>query len=130
MSKEYEVGFKKPPKQTQFKPGQSGNPAGRPKGTKNFKTDLEEELQTKIVIREGGKTLQVSKQRALLMSLIANAIKGDVRAANTLTGLVLKVLDQEEELPGDRRLAPEDEDIHKAFEERVRRKILGDGDEQ
>lgn len=130
MSKEYEVGFKKPPKQTQFKPGQSGNPLGRPKGTKNFKTDLEEELQTKIVIREGGKTLQVSKQRALLMSLIANAIKGDVRAANTLTGLVLKVLDQEEELPGERRLAPEDEEILKAFEERLRRKILGDGEKQ
>ena len=130
MSREYEVGFKKPPKQTQFKPGQSGNPAGRPKGTKNFKTDLEEELQTKIVIREGGKTLQVSKQRALLMSLIANAIKGDVRAANTLTGLVLKVLDQGEELPGERRLAPEDEEILKAFEERLRRKILGDGEKQ
>ena len=41
---EYDVGYKKPPKRTQFKPGQSGNPRGRPKGTKNLKTDLAEAL--------------------------------------------------------------------------------------
>ena len=29
------VGYKTPPKNTQFQPGQSGNPKGRPKGTKN-----------------------------------------------------------------------------------------------
>ncbi len=40
----YDVGYRKPPKHTRFKPGQSGNPRGRPKGTKNLKTDLIEEL--------------------------------------------------------------------------------------
>ncbi len=33
------VGYCKPPKRTRFQPGQSGNPRGRPKGTKNLKTD-------------------------------------------------------------------------------------------
>ena len=39
------VGYKQPPKHTQFKPGQSGNPKGRPKGTQNLATDLAEELR-------------------------------------------------------------------------------------
>ena len=44
----YEVGYGKPPKHTRFQPGQSGNPRGRPKGTKNLKTDLEEELSERV----------------------------------------------------------------------------------
>ena len=45
MTDDYEVGFKKPPKHTQFKPGRSGNPDGRPTGRMNFKTELLDELQ-------------------------------------------------------------------------------------
>jgi len=52
MSDEYEVGFGKPPKDTQFKPGQSGNTAGRPKGSKNLKADLLEELSEMMKISE------------------------------------------------------------------------------
>jgi len=47
---DYEVGYKKPPKQHQFQPGQSGNPKGRPKGTKNLATDLAEELAETITV--------------------------------------------------------------------------------
>lgn len=53
MTDEYEVGYRKPPRHTRFRKGQSGNPKGRPKGAKNLKTELEEELQEKIVVREG-----------------------------------------------------------------------------
>jgi hypothetical protein len=90
MSKEdYTVGYGKPPKHTQFKPGQSGNPKGRPKGIKNLNTDLEEELSSKVAVTEGGATTETTKQRAMIKSLFAKALKGDTRAATVLINLIL-----------------------------------------
>ena len=53
MGDEQQVGYGNPPKGSRFKKGQSGNRRGRPKGSKNLKTDLTEELQTEIKVREG-----------------------------------------------------------------------------
>jgi len=44
----FEVGFGKPPRSTRFKPGQSGNPNGRPRGAKNFAVAIEQELAPRI----------------------------------------------------------------------------------
>jgi hypothetical protein len=91
---DYAVGYGKPPKETRFKPGHSGNPKGRPKATNNLKTDLMEELSERISVSEGGKPKKLSKQRALLKSLVAKAItKDDGRAANILINLILRVLE-------------------------------------
>jgi hypothetical protein len=115
----YEVGYGKPPKATQFKTGQSGNPKGRPKGTNNLKTDLVEELGEHITLSEGGKSKRLSKQRALVKSLTARAIKGDASAMRTLLNLMLKVLDiaegDEAELP----LSEEELAILANFEKRI-----------
>ena len=80
----YEVGYCKPPRHTRFKPGESGYPRGRPKGTRNLKTDLADELAERIVISERGRQRAISKQRAMLKQLMAKALKGDVRAASTI----------------------------------------------
>ena len=94
--KGYEVGYKKPPKHSQFKPGQSGNPNGRPKGTKNLKTDLEEELKERIPIKEAGKAKKVSKQRAMVKALMAKAVGGDTKAVNIVMGMISKLMIGEE----------------------------------
>ena len=76
MSEDYEIGFRKPPERTQFKKGESGNPKGRPTGSKNLKADLTEELAEMIVVTEGGRRRPISKQRAMIKSLFAKGAKG------------------------------------------------------
>jgi hypothetical protein len=62
---QYPVGYKKPPRHTQFKPGMSGNAKGRPKGAKNFATVLEHELRARIEVTENGKRKRISKREAI-----------------------------------------------------------------
>ena len=82
-----EPGFKRPPRATQFLKGKSGNPRGRPKGTRNLSTDIAELLSRQVPFRHGGKDRKVSRQEALLLSLYQKAIRGDVRAGETLLKL-------------------------------------------
>ena len=121
MQNDDDVGFGKPPKSTQFKPGQSGNPGGRPKGTKNLKTDLEEELRELITIREGGNQKIVSKQRAMLKSLTAKAVQGDPRAAAIVIDMMYRLLHEDDAEDTSRGLSPDDKAILKAFENRLLR---------
>lgn len=122
MPNDDDVGFGKPPKHTQFKPGQSGNPSGRPKGTKNLKTDLEEELRELIIVHEGGNPKTVSKQRAMLKSLTAKAVHGDPRSAAILLDMMYRLLHEGECEDTSRGPGPDDVAILKAFENRLLRK--------
>ena len=63
---DYEVGYKKPPVETQFKPGQSGNLKGRPKGSRNMKVLLKEELEKPIQVQENGKMMEISKAQGIM----------------------------------------------------------------
>jgi len=121
-SKAYAVGHGKPPKKHQFKKGQSGNPKGRPKGTKNLHTDVMEEMHESIVISEGGKTVAISKQRAMIKALVAKAIKGDVRAASKLVELWERAdysAKQSAQQQDAEELSAMDMEIFEAFKERI-----------
>lgn len=85
------TGYKRPPVASRWKKGQSGNPSGRKKGSRNLATDLEAELQEMVVVTEGGKARKISKRRALFKSLVANAIKNDQKAMTNLLGLMGKL---------------------------------------
>lgn len=114
-AEEEKVGYGKPPAKTRFKPGESGNPKGRPKGTANLRSDLRSELSEKIQIREGERSLKVSKQRAMLKALVSKALKGDSRAANVVLTLVGKLFEPEaaaEQVPD---LTSEDQAILERF---------------
>jgi hypothetical protein len=85
------IGYRQPPKSGRFKPGQSGNPRGRPKGSTNLATDLLAELREKVTVREGGRPRRISKQRALIKSLMVKALQGNVRATTAMLALYARV---------------------------------------
>jgi hypothetical protein len=74
------VGYKKPPKKSQFKPGQSGNKKGRTKGHRNLRTIFKEQLECPMAIKENGKTKKVSKAEAMFMILMNRALEGNPTA--------------------------------------------------
>ena len=122
------VGYKNPPKDTQFKPGKSGNPSGRPKGSRNLRTDLMEELNEKIVVTEGGQQRTISKQRALVKAMMAKGMKGDTSAGKAIFNLALGF----EQVTSQERISlaitDDDDAVMQVFKERVRRDILAEED--
>ena len=122
-SKDYEVGYKRPPKNTQFQPGQSGNPKGRPKGTRNLATDLAEELEQKILITEGGKQQWTTKQQAVIKTLIAKAVKGETRAADVLIKLILGIEEARNAQSSSEEISEEDETILAQYRESLLREL-------
>ena len=81
------VGPGKPPRHTRFKPGQSGNPNGRPKGSKNFATILHQQLRKKVTITVDGKPKRVTVQEVIARRLANDSMKGTTKAMELLIRL-------------------------------------------
>ena len=90
-ARRYEVGYGRPPVHGRFKPGQSGNPKGRPKRKRNLRTEVREELDKPIALREGDRTRMVTKQNAIIAMLINATMKGDQKACNSLLSIMRAV---------------------------------------
>src|SRR5689334_15285951 len=81
------VGYKRPPQHSRFKPGQSGNPSGRPKGSQNLKTLFHKIMKEEVQLREGSDVSRVTKAEALMRGLVIGALKGDTRSTSVLLRL-------------------------------------------
>jgi hypothetical protein len=98
---ETKTGYGNPPLRHQFKPGKSGNPRGRPKGSRNLSTDLAAVLSGTVEISDEGKQRRVSRQEAMLLKLCSQALGGDIRAAATVMDLGQRLLKSSDMRPQD-----------------------------
>ncbi|CAO4155666.1 DUF5681 domain-containing protein [Methylorubrum extorquens] len=83
-SADYEVGYGRPPRATRFKPGQCGNPKGRPKKPKNLNDAVERELDRIVVVREGGREKRLTKREVMSRQLVDASCRGQLGATRLL----------------------------------------------
>jgi hypothetical protein len=107
---DYEVGYGKPPRDTRFPKGQSGNPRGRPPGAKNLKTLLSEALNEPVIVTENGGCRKVTKRQAIVTQLVNRSATADFRAIKILLDIVRDIERQTEPT------APETSDFSEADE--------------
>jgi len=85
---DYQIGYGKPPRHTGFQKRRSGNPKGRPKGSKNLATLLTEALDEKVQVTEDGKRRRVTKRELVIKQLVNKSASADLRAIKQLTDIV------------------------------------------
>ena len=85
---DYVVGYRRPPKVTQFTAGKSGNPKGRPKGSRSVGAVLQDIIRQKIAVTESGKTRRIPALEVMLRRLVNDAMRSDPRAVKLLLSLV------------------------------------------
>lgn len=95
----YAIGYGRPPEGSRFKPGQSGNPSGRPRGRRRRKDlpQLLDELFTKrLTVTENGQRKSIAAIELVLTRLLRDAIRGDIRATNQVLKLAEKYPPQQD----------------------------------
>jgi hypothetical protein len=125
---DYQVGYGKPPMHSRFKKGESGNPKGRPKGSKNVATLLEKELKQRVLVTENGRRRSITKQEAMLKHLVNKAVSGDRRLMQLLLD-EMRLLEAQAALSssGKEVLAEADREVMRQLQERMRRLIQEGG---
>jgi hypothetical protein len=97
--KDYEVGYRKPPKSGQFRKGMSGNPSGRPKKPSNFAEKVLRELDSKLPITSNGRPKFITKDEAIVKQAVHKAAGGHIQYTRMVDGWrreALQVVAEEE----------------------------------
>jgi Family of unknown function (DUF5681) len=89
----YEVGYSKPPRQTRFTKGQSGNPKGRPKGSQNLASIVAKAGRERVKVTGSNGTRSITKVEAAFIQLANQAASGDLRAIREFTYLLKSLED-------------------------------------
>ena len=87
-SRDYVVGYGRPPVESRFQPGRSGNPRGRPKGGKSIGRALMEALEQRVTVQIGGRPRKMRMQDVIIQGLVQGAARRDARALKQLFALM------------------------------------------
>jgi hypothetical protein len=123
---DYPVGYGKPPQHTRFKKGESGNPSGRPKGSKNLTTLLEKELKQRVLVTENGRRRSISKQEAMVKHLVNKAVSGDRPLMRLLLDEIRLLEARAASSPSGTNLDEADREVMRQIQERMRRLMKGE----
>ena len=97
--RQYEVGYGKPPKHTRFPKGRSGNPKGRPRGSKGFAAIVRRELDSEVEVRQNGRVKKIAKREVIIKQLVNRAAEGKPREMELLL-LKMALLQRDWQEPG------------------------------
>lgn len=87
-----QVGYKCPPRHSQFKPGKSGNPAGRPKKERKSEAEiLEAVLDRPVTVKKGGTEVRMASKEVMLEKLMSLAMTGNLQATKLMISLMDKL---------------------------------------
>jgi len=118
--RDYDVGYSKPPRHTRFVEGQSGNPRGRPAGTKNMKTLLNRALNELVIVTEHGGRRKVSKREAIVTQLVNRSAKADFTAIQILLGMLRDIEGEADPYPSEPTFTEADQQIIQRIRARFR----------
>ena len=129
---DYEIGRGKPPRHAGFQKGRSGNPKGRPKGSKNLATLLNQALDEKVYVTEDGVRRRVTKRELVIKQLVNKSATADLRAIKQLTDIVERVEPRTgaSQAPAEPpQLTATDREVIELFVARLRRQIAAENAE-
>jgi len=123
---DYKVGPDKPPLQTRFKKGQSGNPGGRRK--KQLPALLADALDEPVFVTIDGERRQITKREAIVHQLVNKSTTADLRATKMLFDMMKEAeLQADAVAPAEKNVfAPTDKEVVRNLVERIRRQVLAE----
>lgn len=123
-------GYANPPVHSRFKPGRSGNPGGRKKGSRNFRTLLKEVMESEIELTERVKGTKrvVPLVEALLLRLAQDGLEGNPRAIENLLSRYERYADGSNAVPEE--LPEDDEQMLEEYLTRRERRSRGESSEE
>jgi hypothetical protein len=104
---DYEVGYGKPPRTSQLKKGESGNPSGRPKKPTDSDSEWRRELASKMTVIEKGKRSTITKSAAYKRQTTNKAIQGNAQAIRVVMEAEPGIQERAAEQPQNSRNEPE-----------------------
>ena len=125
--RDYQVGYGKPPHHTRFRRGQSGNPRGRPSGSRNLATLVNEALNEPVIVVDDGGRRIINKREAIIKQLVNRSAKADWRAIKILLDIVRELEGRTEPETAESSFTAEDEKVIELIKARWHAK-KGDSD--